>query len=391
MQRLIITLLIGVVSIFNLSAQGIEFLEGSWKEALAKAEKEDKIIFVDAYASWCGPCKAMAARVFTQKEAGDYFNKNFINFKIDMEKGEGPAFGQKYPVRAYPTLMFIDYNGELVHQKVGGQSLTSLIELGKTALSMVDRSEQFAEKYEKGDRSATLVYNYIKALNQAGKPSLKIANEYLRSPDGDLKSETNLRIVFESLQQVDSRIYTLFDENKQLINAIYSKEEVDEKVLAAGYSTLETALTFESPELLAEAQQKVAAQCAESVADGFRLKSELTFARTFGDEKSYAAALKDYNKELADQSNITENYDIVKQGLERLGEKKVEKELIDLMETIVSSNSSTYEHWMAYAGILNRTGDTKAAIKALDQAKELTTNNGIRAKIDRMREQILKQ
>jgi thiol-disulfide isomerase/thioredoxin len=389
MQRIIVSLIICLVSVFSLSAQGIEFMEGNWKEALAKAEKENKIIFVDAYAEWCGPCKRMAATVFTTKEAGDYYNKNFINFKIDMEKGEGPSFGRKYPVRAYPTLMFIDASGELVHLNVGAQSVSSHLSLGNTALGKVDRSGDYAEKYEKGDRSAELVYNYIAALNQAGKPSLKIANEYLRKPDGDLKSETNLKIIFESLQQVDSRIYSLFDQYQQPMKAIFSQDEIDQKVLAAGESTLETAITFESSELLAEAQQKVGAQCSESVANAFRAKSELIFNFNFGDEKAYAAALKDYSKELAGKSNITENYDIVKQGLKRWGEKKVEKELVALMETVANSSSATYEHWITYGSLLNRTGDTKAAMKALDQAKEMTKNNRILARIDKMREQIL--
>ena len=81
------TLILGSTCI----AQGIEFAHGStWKEILAKAEKEDKLIFVDAYAEWCGPCKKMAKDVFTQKEVGGYFNANFVNVKMDMEAGEGP-------------------------------------------------------------------------------------------------------------------------------------------------------------------------------------------------------------------------------------------------------------------------------------------------------------
>lgn len=44
---------------FSLSvcAQGITFREGSWKEILAMAKKENKLVFVDNYTSWCGPCK----------------------------------------------------------------------------------------------------------------------------------------------------------------------------------------------------------------------------------------------------------------------------------------------------------------------------------------------
>ena len=72
--------------------QGIEFFEGSWDEALNEAREDDKVIFVDAYAKWCGPCKKMAKDVFTQDRVGRFFNERFINIKMDMEEPEGIKF-----------------------------------------------------------------------------------------------------------------------------------------------------------------------------------------------------------------------------------------------------------------------------------------------------------
>ena len=72
---------------FTANAQGgIEFFHGTWAEAKAKAKAEDKLIFVDAYAEWCGPCKRMSAQTFPDPKAGEFFNPNFICLKIDMEK-----------------------------------------------------------------------------------------------------------------------------------------------------------------------------------------------------------------------------------------------------------------------------------------------------------------
>src|SRR5690606_20628184 len=105
----------------------IDFRDGSWEELLKMAQMEDKPVFVDAYAVWCGPCKRMASEVFTQESVGDFFNKNFINAKIDMEKGEGPTIGSKYGVTAYPTLLFISPEGELMHKAIGYQTADRLI------------------------------------------------------------------------------------------------------------------------------------------------------------------------------------------------------------------------------------------------------------------------
>ena len=74
---------------FLLPGQGIIFFEGTWKEALEKAKKEDKLVFVDSYTTWCGPCIKMAKNVFTQESVGSFYNQNFINIKLDMEKEDG--------------------------------------------------------------------------------------------------------------------------------------------------------------------------------------------------------------------------------------------------------------------------------------------------------------
>lgn len=126
-------MLIGATSVM---AQGIVFEHTSWNEIVKKAKEEKKLIFMDAYATWCGPCKALQARVFPEKEVGDYFNKNFINAKIDMESGEGPTLAAKYRVQAYPTLFFIDpVSGKVVHQAMGFRPAPDLITIAKQANS----------------------------------------------------------------------------------------------------------------------------------------------------------------------------------------------------------------------------------------------------------------
>ena len=100
-------------------ADGIQFVDLPWAKVLEKAKKEKKIIFFDAYASWCGPCKMMQKNVFTRKDVGDYFNATFINVKKDMEIGEGPQLANRYPIEGYPTLFFVDGNGKLVTTHLG--------------------------------------------------------------------------------------------------------------------------------------------------------------------------------------------------------------------------------------------------------------------------------
>ncbi len=117
--------------------EGISFFHGTWAEALASSKKENKLIFLDAYAAWCGPCKTMAKNTFTKKDVGDFFNANFINVKMDMEKDpEGQRLSNKFKLRAYPTLYFINGNEALIHQELGMQKPKQLIQLGEQVLKI---------------------------------------------------------------------------------------------------------------------------------------------------------------------------------------------------------------------------------------------------------------
>ena len=88
--------------------RSIQFIESDWKKALAEAKKQNKLIFLDAYATWCGPCRMLKQYTFPDKAVGEFFNENFINIALDMEKGDGPAVARQYQVNAYlPMAMAI--------------------------------------------------------------------------------------------------------------------------------------------------------------------------------------------------------------------------------------------------------------------------------------------
>ncbi|MDP4130260.1 MAG: thioredoxin family protein [Bacteroidota bacterium] len=123
-----------VTKVHGTAGAGIQFLENSWAKALEQAKKENKPIFLDAYASWCGPCKLLKKNTFTKKEAGDFFNTHFINVAIDMEKGDGPSLSQKFEVDAYPTLIIADKNGNIVTYTKGYMNADQLIEFGNYGL-----------------------------------------------------------------------------------------------------------------------------------------------------------------------------------------------------------------------------------------------------------------
>ncbi len=117
------------------STQEIVFTSNKWKDVAAEAKKSGKYIFVDAYASWCAPCKLLKSTTFREKNAAAYFNKNFINYTVDMEKGEGVDLAEKWDITAYPALLFLNPDGKIVLKQVGYVDGTKLIEFGQQALA----------------------------------------------------------------------------------------------------------------------------------------------------------------------------------------------------------------------------------------------------------------
>ncbi len=113
----------------------IIFTDGTFNDVLKKAAAQHKFVFVDAYASWCGPCKLLKATTFHNKKAADFYNANFVNISIDMEKGEGPQLAQAWGITAYPTLIVFAPDGKPLGGTVGYVSADDLVKLGKQAMS----------------------------------------------------------------------------------------------------------------------------------------------------------------------------------------------------------------------------------------------------------------
>jgi thioredoxin 1 len=115
------------------NTEGIRFRHLSFQEAKAEAIKSNKIIFIDAYTSWCGPCKKMAATSFLDSNVSEIYNSKFINLKLDMEKdSDGIEIAKIYKVQAYPTLLYIDGDGKLMKSIVGFQTADRLISVASS-------------------------------------------------------------------------------------------------------------------------------------------------------------------------------------------------------------------------------------------------------------------
>ena len=119
--KYVTSLVVALLAFSFVSAQeaGIRFFKGTFAEALAEAQRQNKPLFVDFYATWCVPCKKMEKTIFTQPEVGKFFNEKFVNLQMDAEAPENVEIAKKYKVEAFPTLGIIAPDGKAIQINVG--------------------------------------------------------------------------------------------------------------------------------------------------------------------------------------------------------------------------------------------------------------------------------
>ena len=350
----------------NLGAQGIEFFHGSFADALEKAKSDGKLIFVDAFAEWCGPCKRMAAQTFPDPKVGEYFNANFICLKIDMEKSENADFAGKFPVNAYPTLMFIDQEGKLAAKQTGALGVDALLEYGQKVIGKNDKTADLQKLYDEGKRDPEFLFNYMTALNRAGKPSLKVANDYLNT-QSDLNTPFNLKFVLEGTTEADSRVFDLLIKNRQAVEGVSSRDAVNQRIEKACQNTVKKAIEFKDEKLLDEAKSKMKAHYPEKSA-AFARDADTKYSAATRDSKQYLKTMKTRQKAVGD--NAARLHDLCIEMVRTFPtEPKVLKQA-EKWASEAAKKGGLPEYYLTLADIYKRLGNKEKAKKAAEDARK---------------------
>jgi thioredoxin-related protein len=206
MKKNICIIIVVLMSFVQTFAQGIDFQYKSWSEAVALAQKENKLVMAEFSTTWCGWCKKMAKDVFTQKEVGDIFNAKTINISLDGEKGEGPDIVSKYGITAYPTLLFVNSKGELIYKIVGYRTSTDLIDETHKALASFETAKPLSEwdnEYANSKTDTAFLFDYISKRTDVQLDNSKLLEEYLSLlPSGRQSVDKNLILIANNIANI---------------------------------------------------------------------------------------------------------------------------------------------------------------------------------------------
>lgn len=228
MKKSILFSLLLIAAVVTNAQNGIKFQsDKKWNDIKAAAKASGKLIFVDAYATWCGPCKWMAKEVFTEDAVGKVFNEQFINAKFDMEEGEGKMLASAYKVDAYPTLLFIDGNGNLVHKAVGALEADELLDEAKKSNDPSKQYNRLVNDYQKGKLPSSDYLSLISALQRANESdkAQKVISEFLTNNPNWLV-QPQLGILLKYTTDFESDEFQFILRNETAIAKVYGEKEI---------------------------------------------------------------------------------------------------------------------------------------------------------------------
>src|SRR6478735_3429773 len=286
-------LALALFSAAAVSAQNraIKFETGTFAEVLAKAKKENKPIMMDAYTTWCGPCKMMDKQVFTNDSVADYFNANFIPYKSDMEKGEGKELAKRYEVMAYPNFLFIAPDGSILHRTTGSRPPQAFVEVGKDALNPEKRYATYLKKYESGNREPEFLAKFVEMKAYASVDNSKEFSDYLKTQnDKDILQRRNWNMIQYSTQYSDQPGFTRFVKNYPDFSKAYPKDSVDQFVLRVYENDIFRAKSKNDADLMAKKKAELTKLNIKG-ADRIILTSDAETYLKKGDIKNYGTTV----------------------------------------------------------------------------------------------------
>ncbi len=247
---IIIALVLCMPGLTRAQEQGIRFDKSmSWREVVEKATRENKYIYVDVMATWCGPCQAMVKNIFPQREVGDFYNEHFICVKLQTDKTakddeyvkawhkEVNDICTKAKIKVLPTSLYYNPQGELVHIIPGGMpDAGRFVEAGKIALDENRQIFTCLKKYEAGERDVEFLYELSVNFLMLGDKVMarKVGNTFWQTitPEERLLDK-GIRYAADFFESVDDAMLPLFMDHPERVDAVLGKGVADQKVIRA--------------------------------------------------------------------------------------------------------------------------------------------------------------
>lgn len=180
----------------------VEFIEvvtaSDMEAAQKKANDGMLMLFVDVYATWCGPCKMMDAQVYPDPALSEYMNKHFLSVRMDGETDFGRQYAAQQQLEGYPSMFIFSDDGVRVSSVVGFKPATEMLPLLESLVKNYQAVKRYRAMLENGSISLEDYATYISLEREMGndEEAERLAGDYIRKKlgDGELR-DSDIRVV----------------------------------------------------------------------------------------------------------------------------------------------------------------------------------------------------
>lgn len=374
--------------------KGIRFDKSmSWKEVMEKASAENKYIFVEISTTWCGPCRAMAKNIFPDEKVGEFMNKHFINVKLQADKtSKDDAYVKawhkemehfkKYPIPAFPTMLFFTPQGELAHLVVGAPSTPDqFMQCIHMALDEKQQLYTRLRKFEQGERDLDFMYDLcVDFIRQVGDKVTadRIANVFWQTiTPSERLEDRGIRFACDFLNSSKNVIFQFMMENQEKVDAVMGTGSANQKLMniirtESLLSVIKDTTRMPDWKKLRQELSAKYPQLKSSV-ECMIMDQQMAYAQRHHDDALLIEALMwlvpYYGNQGTDMLVNSYGYDLGKKAVT----KAQRKTALDWMGKTLSEDDGNA--LANYAEILYLDGQSKAAKKYIEKATQLADSN----------------
>ncbi len=347
--------------------KGIQFDEAPFTEVLAKAKKENKMVFMDAYTTWCGPCKMLVRNTFPDSAVGAFFNQYFISTSKDMERGEGPALAQKYSVNAYPTLLFLDGDGNVIHRDAGYLNPEGFLALGKVAANNDNNLSSVEKRYSGGDRSPEFLFKYMQMRYKMADNSHDPVAQAFLNTQPDWKSQVASTSIMNFIDNPTSKAFRFLLDNKNYFAEKFGTDGVMSKIEHVVSGELNTCNFNTSMAQMDSILNEVYPEQGKRLGSAY----SMTYAFKQKDKKAYVAAADYFLTTFPPEDAAV--YDDIALRLVRFAPTRKMTKQAEKWIKMANTKEEIYENYLTLAQIYELRNKRSCLRKAATKAIELGT------------------
>jgi thioredoxin-related protein len=399
----------------SFSQQSVNFENSlSWKEIQEKAKREDKFLFVDCFATWCGPCKEMDKNVYPVNEVGTFVNQNFIAVKVQLDSTaqdsetikkwykDAEHIRSDYKVKSLPTFLFFSPDGRLVHEGRGAQDVKGFLRVAQNALDSNEQYYTLLEKYKMKMLAPELLPLLAHKADILGGRELavQVANDYKiqyldRLPASKQITVNFLMFItdFPEIVHTDDKFFKFFFSHPEQADSMVKFKGVSDRMLSFVIDNDIFNIQLWKKERLQQfnpnwknIKSEVTRKLNSEYAERLVLEAQLRFYKETKKWKTYAEyrsqKIKKYPPVRSDNGVASDQWILNSDAWDvflECDDKEVLNQALDWVNLAIALDQPkpNVQYLDTKANLLYKLGDVKGAIALETKAMNLDTNNGV--------------